>query len=100
MGAPADQNLITFSANFGLTLTDPLPGRPNDSTGIDIGLAKVSGRAADLDRANALFSGEFVPVRGTETLIELTYQAQVTPWLQIQPDAQFVINPGGGVRTG
>jgi porin len=99
MGAPADQNLISFSANGGLTLTDPLPGRPNDSAGIDLGIAKVSGRAADLDRANALYSGGFVPVRGSETLIELTYQAQVTPWLQIQPDAQFVLNPGGGVMN-
>ena len=97
MGAPADQNLISFSANGGLTLTDPLPGRPNDSAGIDLGIAKVSSRAADLDRAAALYSGGFLPVRGTETLIELTYQAQVTPWLQIQPDAQFIVNPGGGV---
>jgi porin len=97
MGAPADQNLIDFSANGGLTLTDPFPGRPNDSAGLDIGIAKVSGRTADLDQAEALSSGSFVPVRGSETLIELTYLAQVTPWLQIQPDAQFVLNPGGGV---
>jgi porin len=96
-GAPADQNLIRFSANAGLTLTDPLPGRPNDSAGINLGVVKVSGQAAELDRATGLFSGAFVPVRGTETLIELTYQAQVTPWLQVQPDAQFIANPGGGV---
>ena len=99
MGAPADQNLISFGLNAGLTLTDPFPGRPNDSAGIDLGIAKVSGRAANLDRADALFSGGFVPVRGTEKLIELTYQAQVTPWLQIQPDAQFVLNPGAGVMN-
>jgi porin len=99
MGAPADQNLISFSANGGLTLTDPFPGRPNDSAGIDLGIAKVSGRVADLDLADALYSGGFVPVRGTETLIELTYQAQVTPWLQIQPDAQFIVNPGGGLMN-
>ena len=35
MGAPSDQNLIGFSANGGLTLTDPFPGRPNDSAGLD-----------------------------------------------------------------
>ena len=55
MGAPADQNLISFSANAGLTLTDPFPGRPNDSAGIDLGIAKVSGRVADLNRAGALY---------------------------------------------
>ncbi len=99
MGAPEDQNLIRFSANAGLTLTAPFPGRPNDSAGIDLGIVKVSGRAAELDQATALSSGTFVPVRGTETLIELTYQAQVTPWLQVQPDAQFIANPGGGVMN-
>jgi porin len=38
-----------------------------------------------------------VPVRGGETFIEATYQYEVTPWLQVQPDAQYVFMPGGGV---
>jgi porin len=38
-----------------------------------------------------------LPARGTEELLELTYQAQATPWLQLQPDIQYVINPGAGV---
>jgi porin len=37
------------------------------------------------------------PIRGSETFIEVTYQAQVTPWLQVQPDFQYVFNPGGGI---
>jgi porin len=99
MGAPSDRNLISFSANGGLTLADPLPGREHDTVGIDVGVAQVSERAADLDRATGFYTGAYTPVRGTETLIELTYQAQVTPWLQVQPDLQFVFNPGGGVAN-
>jgi porin len=91
MGAPAAQNLITFSFNGGLTLTDPLPGRPNDTAGIDFGVGKVSSRAAEADRESGTIA------RNTETLIELTYQIQATPWLQVQPDFQYVANPGGGV---
>ncbi len=91
MGAPAAQNLIDFSVNGGVTLTAPLPGRDNDQAGLDFGLGKVSGRAAGLDRDAGM------PARGTEALIELTYQAQAAPWLQIQPDFQYVINPGGGL---
>lgn len=34
------------------------------------------------------------PVDKAETSIELTYRTQVTPWLAIQPDVQWVINPG------
>ena len=98
MGAPGAQNLISFSFNGGVTMTAPLPGRDNDQAGIDIGVAKVSGQAAGLDRDTGFFTGTPYPVRGTEELIELTYQAQVTPWLQLQPDLQYVVNPGAGVQ--
>jgi porin len=98
MGAPDDQNLIDFSFNGGVTMTAPLPGRDNDQAGIDIGVGKVSNRTSDLDRDFAVFSNSPYPIRGTETLIELTYQAQVTPWLIMQPDLQYVFNPGGGVQ--
>jgi porin len=97
MGAPDDQNLIDFSFNGGLTLADPLPGRDNDTAGIDLGIGHVSGRVAGLNRDQEFFSGAFIPVRGTETLIELTYQTQITPWLQVQPVGQFIFNPGAGV---
>jgi len=91
MGAPDDQNLIDFFVNGGMTVTAPLPGRDNDQAGIDFGLGKVSGRTADADRDAGL------PAQGTEELIELTYQAQVTPWLVMQPDAQYIVNPGAGI---
>jgi porin len=90
MGAPSTQNLISFSFNGGATLTAPFPGRDNDSAGIDFGLGKVSSQAADADEDAGL------PGRTTEELIELTYQAQATHWLILQPDMQFIVNPGGG----
>jgi hypothetical protein len=37
------------------------------------------------------------PVRDMETVVELTYQHQATPWWMLQPDLQFIINPGGGI---
>jgi porin len=92
MGAPENQNLIDFSFNGGITLTAPLAGRDNDQAGIDFGLGKVSSRAAGLDRDGG------VTARGTEGLVELTYQAQVTPWLTLQPDIQYVVNPGAGLQ--
>ncbi len=91
MGAPNDQNLVDFGFNGGVTLTAPLPGRDNDQAGLDFGVAHVSSRAADA----AVASGTRRP--GTETLIEATYQAQATTWLVLQPDVQYVINPGGGI---
>ena len=30
-----------------------------------------------------------------ESVLELTYQANLTPWDQVQPDLQYIIHPGG-----
>ena len=35
----------------------------------------------------------------TETVIEATYARELTPWLSVQPDLQYVINPGVGPDT-
>ncbi|HEX2940362.1 MAG TPA: carbohydrate porin, partial [Rhodopila sp.] len=100
LGAPqADRNLITFSMNAGLVLHRPLPGRSEDTLGIGMGYAKVSGDAAALDRMTAAYSGSPTPIRGGETFVEVTYQYQATPWWQLQPDIQYVFNPGGGLAS-
>jgi porin len=44
-------------------------------------------------------NGVFTPARRGETYIEATYQYQVAPWLQLQPDAQYVFDPGGGAAN-
>jgi carbohydrate-selective porin OprB len=31
--------------------------------------------------------------------IEVTYQVHVTPWCNIQPDLQYIINPSGVVGS-
>ncbi len=91
MGAPDTQNFIDFFVNGGVTVAAPIPGRDNDTAGLDFGLGKVSSRTGGLD----LDSG--APRQTTEELFELTYAAQVVPWLVVQPDIQYTVNPGGGV---
>jgi porin len=99
MGAPGNRNLINFSANAGVVLKAPLPDRDDDSLGIGFGVAKVSPSAGGLDADTAFFSGSPFPVRGSETFIEVTYQIQATGWWQLQPDFQYVFNPGGGIQN-
>jgi porin len=99
MGAPADRNLVSFSADAGVNLKAPLPGRDNDTFGIGFGVAKVSSTASALDQDVGYFSGTPYPVRGSETFIEVTYQYQVAPWWQVQPDFQYVFMPGGGIQN-
>ncbi len=34
---------------------------------------------------------------GHETVVEASSQARMLPWLQVRPDAQYVVTPGGGI---
>jgi porin len=95
----ADRNFITFSMNAGITVHEPFPHRDGDTFAIGMGFAKVSNAAAGLDRATAAFTGAFTPTRSSETYLEVSYQYQVAPWWQLQPDMQYVFNPGGGVAN-
>ncbi len=100
MGTPlADRNLITFSLNAGFTFHGPFPNRGGDVLGVGMGYGRVSGTAAAFDQQTAFFSGGFVPVRAGETFIELTYQYQLIPSVKLQPDFQYVFNPGGGIAN-
>jgi porin len=96
MGTPQeDRNLVDFSLNAGLTMHEPILHRDDDTFGIGVGYAHVGAGAAALDAATGFYTRKFYPVRSGETFIEATYQYQVTPWWQVQPDFQYVFNPGG-----
>jgi porin len=94
-----DENLIGWSFNTGLSLAAPFIARPHDTAGLDISLGQISPRAAGLDRDTGLYTGTSTPIRGTEALFELTYQAQATPWLTMQPVVQWVVHPGAGINN-
>lgn len=100
MGTPEqNRNLIDFSLNAGMTFHEPFLHRDDDTFGIGMGFAQVSGSAAGLDQDTQFYSGTFTPARSSETFIEVTYQYQVAPWLMLQPDFQYVFNPGGGIAN-
>jgi porin len=48
-------------------------------------------------RHGAAFAGD--PLNRREVIIEATYRAPVSAWLNLQPDLQFLINPGGQLAT-
>lgn len=82
----ADDELNAFDSyvGAGLVATGLIPARPGDR----IGIAVASARTGDPFRRAA------GAVDSHETSIELTYSAQITDWLRLQPDIQYVINPG------
>jgi porin len=95
-----DRNLISFSVDAGLTLHEPFPGRDNDTFGLAMGVGRVSNGASGFDRQMQFFQPSvYTPIRSSETFLEATYQFQAAPWWQIQPDLQYVINPGAGLAN-
>jgi porin len=82
----------------GLAYNGLIPGRENDSVGVSVDYARISSRASRLNQDTRFFTGNpLFPIRNYEMALELTYQAQVTPWLLAQPDVQYINNPGGRV---
>ncbi len=97
MGAPGDRNPIDVFVDAGLNWQAPL-GRAKDTAGIGLGWVRIGDTARLLDAETAFYTGNpAYPRRGSEALVELTYQATLRPWFQVQPDFQYVFDPGGGI---
>ena len=95
-----DRNLIRFSVDAGLTVHEPIVGRSDDTFGLGMGLGRVSNSASGYDKDFSFYNPTvYTPVRGTETFLEATYQIQAMKWWQIQPDIQYVFNPGAGIAN-
>ena len=72
----------------GLVYTGLIPGRDKDQIGFAVA-AVHSGR--DFEEA---MENQGMRIDSSEITLEFTYLIQVTPWFTIQPDLQYVINPG------
>ncbi|GGC68914.1 carbohydrate porin [Chelatococcus reniformis] len=93
--SPGSHNLINFYVDAGVSLNGLIASRPNDTFGVAVAYAGISPDAQLADRDTFYFTGTYTPTRRYEALIEATYQAQIAPGWTIQPDIQYVINPGG-----
>jgi porin len=85
--ASSSTQQIDRSLSFGMVYTGLFDLRPTDRLGFAVGLA----RAGSPYREAQIASG--MGVETYETNFELTYRAQITNWLVIQPDIQYWINP-------
>ena len=75
----------TWSAGF--TLNGVIAGRENSQLGFAISKADISKNYIQAVANNNQ------KTRSSETSLELTYIDKLKPWLQIQPDLQYIINP-------
>ncbi len=90
--ADSDVNQFSNYIGAGAVYTGLLPGRDEDRLGLAVALARNGEPFKDALRAAG------ARVFDQEIIIELTYHAQVTPWLAVQPDIQYVMDPGAGTN--
>jgi porin len=78
-------NTLPWFASAGASYRGLVPGRDNDTT------------------AFAVYYGGFsrdLPGQTYELVFEWTYAMALTGWLAVQPDLQYVVNPGGRSSVG
>lgn len=99
MHAPDDRNLTDLFIECGINWKGPFPGRSHDQAGIGLTYAGIGAAARQFSRDVIAVQGIGTPYAQGEPIIEATYRARLTPWLKLQPDVQYVINPGAGIPT-
>ena len=81
--APERANDITDFYSFGLQYQGIFEGRDDDVLGLGYAHGSFS------DRADITYTEDY------ESVTEVYYNAQITPWMSISPSVQYVTNPGG-----
>jgi porin len=81
--APKDRFEVEDYMGGGLRWQGAIPERDNDVLG--------------LGAFNVYFSDRADHRQHSETAVELFYKAQLTGWLAVQPDMQYITNPGGDI---
>lgn len=94
--APPHLNQFPFFVMGGIFYKGLIPGRDDDiiAVGSAYGLWSRDLNRAENDTRTVMGASAPTP-QDYEIMVDFTYKAQITPWFFVQPDFQYIINPGG-----
>jgi porin len=92
VGSPSDRNQIDAYFDTGVVFAGMIRRRPNDVFGVGLAYTGISDDASAFDRDSGLSV-----IRNHETFLEISYTAEIVPGWTLQPDFQYIWNPGGHV---
>lgn len=108
--APADLNQFPLFVDGGIIYKGLIPYRDQDVAAVGTSYGLWSNEIRRLEQDNMDYNGSTQHRQVYEMMFDFTYKAQITPWLYIQPDMQYILHPGGtgyirdayviGFRTG
>jgi porin len=87
-----DRNIAPFGIDGGLVYKGLFPTRDWDTFGVAFSYMEMSDEISDVQRMFGLPESD---IYDYEAVIEVSYRAQLTAWLTLQPDFQYVMHPGG-----
>lgn len=82
-------NPIAWNLSGGLVYTGPSAVRDQDQLGIAVSHAQFGAPY------RAAMQAAGTPSARSEFIVEASYRAVLTRWLSVQPDLQYIVNPGG-----
>ncbi len=85
---PQDRNFIGFYLDTGLTYKGLISSREEDVWGVAFAYGHLS------KGARRTLRDEGSRGVGAEMVVEVSYYCQLTPWMSVQPDIQWIVNPG------
>lgn len=91
--------IIQYSWEAGLVKQGTFAGRDDDSIGLAISQLMVSDSLVDAQNQANLGDPGSADVQSYEMDVELSYRAQLAPWLTLMPNLQYVVRPGGLAST-
>jgi porin len=84
--SPQNSSFINFYIDSGLNYKGVIPTRDHDILGVAFAYGHLTNNPQDNEGSSN---------SGYEIVLEATYQIELSPWLSVQPDFQYVIHPSG-----
>jgi porin len=86
---PDNINKFPFFIMGGLVYKGLVPKRDDDVTGFEIVYAKYSNKIKESQQSVGTSPQKY------EMMLEFTHKIMITKWMYMQPDLQYIIQPGG-----
>ena len=86
---PDNMNKFPFFIMGGLVYKGLVPGRDDDKTAVQMVYAKYSDKIKESQQSVGSSPQQY------EIALELTHRIMITKWMYMQPDMQYIIQPGG-----
>ena len=94
--SPQERNFFELVGDGGMSWQGLIPTRDEDFLGIGAAYARVSSDIRRTEELDASVNGtEYDAFSSHETVLEAFYMLQLSKWWTVQPDVQWIFNPGG-----